>query len=94
MNPAATITNHTQPAPTRCCLNPTPTCRVESETAHHPVSRVGCSGLDWVVDSGYDALQARLNADPNTTYTIPSATDVAHSQEAKAGTLPSDPASP
>lgn len=60
----------------------------------HPVSRSGCTGLDWVADSGYDALQARLNADPNTTYTIPSATDVAHSQEAKAGTLPSDPASP
>ena len=34
MNPATTITNHTPPAPARCCLNPTTTCRVESETAH------------------------------------------------------------
>ena len=33
MNPATTITTNTPPAPTKCCLNPTTTCRVESETA-------------------------------------------------------------
>ncbi len=39
MSLATTITNHTPPAPAGCCLNPTTTCRVESETAQSHVPR-------------------------------------------------------
>jgi hypothetical protein len=57
----------------------------------HPNWRTGCAGLDWLPDSGYDDFQAKLNADPNTRYTIPFDTDFAHSTEALAGTLPAFP---
>ena len=53
-----------------------------------PTVRPGCAGLDWLPDAGYDALQTKLNADPNTAYTIPGATDIAWPAEALAGTLP------
>jgi hypothetical protein len=62
-----------------------------SYSSCHPVWRNGCAGADWAPDQGYNALQSALNANQNTAYTVPFATDIAHTQEALAGTLPTFP---